>query len=111
MLLPPPPPCCGRKPDEVGVVWALPVWSLLLLGALPGRDTDERPASREMRSARSASRLLVLGLEWCPRPCGGRLWPRWPSLMAVVERAEREVVVLVGVPLGFVSQKSSDVWC
>lgn len=30
--------------------------------------------------------------------CGGR-WPLWPSFMAVVERAEREVVVLVGVPL------------
>lgn len=25
--------------------------------------------------------------------------PRWPSLMAVVERVEREVVVEVGVPL------------
>lgn len=25
--------------------------------------------------------------------------PRWPSLMAVVERAERDVVVELGVPL------------
>lgn len=25
--------------------------------------------------------------------------PRWPSLMAVVERTDREVVVLFGVPL------------
>lgn len=29
--------------------------------------------------------------------CGA--WPRWPSLMAVVERVEREVVVELGVPL------------
>jgi len=29
----------------------------------------------------------------------GRAAPRWPSFMAVVERAEREVVVELGVPL------------
>jgi len=28
----------------------------------------------------------------------GREAPRWPSFMAVVERAEREVVVELGVP-------------
>jgi hypothetical protein len=65
-------------------------------------ETRSRPARREMRSARSASRLLVEGLcEW-PRPLkpgSGWAWPRWPSLMAVVERAESDVVVLVGVPL------------
>ncbi len=66
---------------------------------LPGRETEDRPAKREMRSARSASRELVLGFEWWPRPWGGGAWPRWPSLIAVVDRAEREVVVLVGVPL------------
>lgn len=57
-------------------------------------ETLDRPVSRLIRSARSASRLLTEGLCWCPRRA-----PRWPSLMAVVERAEREVVVLVGVPL------------
>lgn len=30
--------------------------------------------------------------------CWGRVEPRWPSLIAVVERAEREVVVELGVP-------------
>jgi hypothetical protein len=29
--------------------------------------------------------------------------PRWPSLIAVVERAEREVVVELGVPLGMLA--------
>ncbi len=53
-----------------------------------------------MRSARSASRLLVERLCWCPRENGPWwVWPRWPSLMAMVERAEMDVVVLVGVPL------------
>jgi hypothetical protein len=33
----------------------------------------------------------------------GRALPRWPSLIAVVERAERDVVVLFGVPLLWVS--------
>lgn len=94
------------KPVEVGVVCgereeappgpALP-------GALGGArrvETRSRPARREMRSARSASRLVAEGLCWWPRPgfAGGR-WPRWPSLMAVVDRADSEVVVLVGVPL------------
>lgn len=59
-----------------------------------------------MRSARSASRVVVEEAEadedWCPWPwpweCGkGAPW--WPSLMAVVERAEREVVPELGVPL------------
>lgn len=52
--------CCG-KPVEVGVVWGL---LLLLAGgcepALGGErscETEDRPARREMRSARSASRL------------------------------------------------------
>ena len=54
-----------------------------------------------MRSARSASRLLVEAWWAWPRwLVVGSAWPRWPSLMAVVERAERDVVVLVGVPLG-----------
>ena len=57
-----------------------------------------------MRSARSASRVRGV---WGGSVCGGR-WPLWPSLMAVVERAESEVVVLVGVPLQgmFVSFRS-----
>src|SRR3954470_19262934 len=92
-LLPPPLPPPGRKPEEVGVVCA-ELEALLL-----GREREESPVRRDMRSARSASGLLVEGLEWWPR-WGGRAAPRWPSLMAVVERAEREVVVLVGVPLG-----------
>lgn len=52
-----------------------------------------------MRSARSASRVCGVcgGLLWAGR------WPLWPSFMAVVERAESEVVVLVGVPLCAVS--------
>jgi hypothetical protein len=57
-----------------------------------------------MRSARSASRVVVEEVEadedwWAwPRECGkGAPW--WPSLMAVVERAEREVVPELGVPL------------
>lgn len=90
---------------DVGVVWgdmdeARPV----LVGVCGGRsvDTRSRPARREMRSARSASRLVADGLCWWPRlnrpPCK---WPRWPSLMAVVDRADSDVVVLVGVPLGF----------
>lgn len=69
-----------------------------------------------MRSARSASRLVVEGLCWWPRlkDPGGK-WPRWPSLIAVVESAEREVVVLVGVPLksqdgvSFISISTNDV--
>jgi hypothetical protein len=60
---------------------------------------DDKPAKRAMRSARSASREDVEGLCWWPgiweAPVG---CPRWPSLIATVERAEREVVVLVGVP-------------
>jgi hypothetical protein len=67
-------------------------------------DTRSRPASREIRSARSASRVFVDESEpvesarWCE--CGGP-WPLPlnPSLMAVVERADREVVVELGVPL------------
>ena len=65
--------------------------------------TRSRPARREMRSARSASRVLVEEVEdveevwwWCG---WGGACPRWPSLMAVVERADREVVVELGVPL------------
>jgi hypothetical protein len=63
-------------------------------------ETVESPAKRLMRSARSASRLLVEGWWLWPRwVVPGRFCPRWPSLMAMVERAESEVVVLVGVPL------------
>ena len=91
------------KPVEVGVVCGESAL-LWLAKPPPARgprkvDTVERPASRLMRSARSASRLLVERLCWWPRwpKCGP--WPRWPSLMAVVDSADSEVVVLVGVPL------------
>lgn len=54
-----------------------------------------------MRSARSASRLFCEACWWWPPRwlVVAKAWPRLPSLMAVVERAEREVVVEVGVPL------------
>ena len=56
-----------------------------------------------MRSARSASRVVVEALEEAEEVCRCRWewWdaPWWPSFMAVVERAEREVVPLFGVPL------------
>ena len=59
-----------------------------------------------MRSARSASRVVVEALEDVEEAwrCGGWEWewwvaPWWPSFMAVVERAEREVVPELGVPL------------
>ena len=51
-----------------------------------------------MRSARSASRVLDEGVWWWP-PVWGKEAPRWPSLMAIVDRAEREVVAEFGVPL------------
>jgi hypothetical protein len=36
---------------------------------------------------------------WWPRSAWpGAKWPRWPSFMAVVESADKDVVVLVGVP-------------
>lgn len=63
------------------------------------------PGRREIRSARSAARLEGDWEEWDVvvergkgKACG---WaePRWPSFIAVVERAEREVVVELGVPL------------
>lgn len=94
---------CG-KPADVGVVCGL----LLLfaagceptLGGERSCDTLERPARREMRSARSASRLPSEAFGWWPaRWFDEGRWPRWPSLIAVVDRAEREVVVEVGVPL------------
>ena len=76
------------------------------MGAFPpGRmvATRSRPASREMRSARSASRVLVEELELVDEVCVwwvcGGAWPLWPSLMAVVDRADREVVPELGVPL------------
>lgn len=94
---------CGKMAD-VGVVWGL---LLLRTGAaepaLGGERswlTLDRPARREILSARSASRLPWEACCWWPG-----WWvvavacPRWPSLIAVVERAEREVVVEVGVPL------------
>ena len=62
-------------------------------------ETRSSPARREMRSARSASKVLDDGVWWWPWPVCGKEVPRWPSLMAVVERAEREVVVELGVPL------------
>lgn len=64
-------------------------------------ETRSRPARKEIRSARSRSASLEEGvLRW---PEWGKAEPRWPSLMAVVERAEREVVVEPGVPLLYVS--------
>lgn len=33
----------------------------------------------------------------------GKEEPRWPSLIAVVESAERDVVVELGVPLSYIS--------
>lgn len=96
----------GGKVTDVGVVWGL---APLLAGgwereAGPGRcwEMVDRPARREMRSARSASRLFCEACWWWPPPrwlVVARAWPRLPSLMAVVDRAEREVVVDVGVPL------------
>lgn len=64
-------------------------------------ETRSSPARREIRSARSASRVLLDGVWWWwpPVPWGWEV-PRWPSLIAVVERAESEVVVEFGVPLG-----------
>lgn len=61
-------------------------------------ETRSRPARREIRSARSASRVLLDGVWWWPWPEWGKEDPRWPSLMAVVDRAESEVVVELGVP-------------
>ena len=43
-----------------------------------------RPASRDMRSTRSASLVGFVEL-WC-------MWPRWPSLMATVESSDMVVV-------------------
>lgn len=98
------------KPLEVGVVcgeaWGDPPPGpppYAPCGAGPRWvETDDKPVRREMRSARSASRLLVVAFWGWP----SRRWrwpesdcPRWPSFVAVVDRAEREVVVLVGVPL------------
>lgn len=74
--------------------------------APPAREvaTRSRPARREIRSARSASRVVVEEVEadelWWPWPWEwGKGAPVWPSLMAVVESAEREVVPELGVPL------------
>lgn len=96
---------CGKL-AEVGVVWGLAAW---LAGSCEseagaGRCCEmvDRPARREMRSARSASRLFCDACWWCWLPrwlVVARAWPRLPSLMAVVERADSEVVVEVGVPL------------
>jgi hypothetical protein len=54
-----------------------------------------------MRSARSASRVVAEEVEdwWAWPRWWGKGVPWWPSLMAVVERAEREVVPELGVPL------------
>ena len=65
--------------------------------------TRSSPARREMRSARSASRVVVEFVDaedawWAWRPCGSG-WPVWPSLMAVVDKAESDVVPEFGVPL------------
>ena len=58
-----------------------------------------------MRSARSASSVFVEELEeaeeWWVWPCG-KACPWWPSLMAVVDRADKEVVPEFGVPLWIV---------
>lgn len=60
-----------------------------------------------MRSARSASRVVVEEVEaeedwWACRPWANG-WPWWPSLMAVVDSADNEVVPELGVPLMVVS--------
>ena len=58
--------------------------------------TLSKPARRDMRSARSASRVLTeeFDVEEVPRACvWGGAWPRDPSLIAVVLKAE------FGVPL------------
>lgn len=60
-----------------------------------------------MRSARSASRVLAEEVWWWPGPkpwWWGKEAPRWPSLMAMVERAEIEVVAELGVPLFGISK-------
>jgi hypothetical protein len=64
-------------------------------------ETRSRPARREMRSARSASR--VFEEEWWWPPVCGNDAPRWPSLIAIVDRAEMEVVAEFGVPLTRIS--------
>lgn len=61
--------------------------------------TRSSPARREIRSARCASRVLLERVCWWCELAVGWAEPRCPSLMAVVERAERDVVVELGVPL------------
>lgn len=72
--------------------------------------TRSRPARREMRSARSASRFVLVYCECAGCVEDGRAVPRWPSLMAVVERTESEVVVLLGVPLYDNGQLAINAW-
>lgn len=85
----------------MGVVWLCALAGWAAPACVGKRRAEERPVRRLMRSARSASRELVERLCWWPR-WGWAGCPRWPSLMAVVESAERDVVVLVGVPLRWV---------
>ena len=95
------PPCCTPDCWPAG-------WNKGCDGTVePGR-TRSRPARREIRSARSASRVVVEAAEeWeCGEEeecawweCGWGLWPLWPSLMAVVERFDIEVMPELGVPL------------
>jgi hypothetical protein len=70
-------------------------------------DTRSNPARREILSARSASRVLLEELWRWPWPVWGKPVPRWPSLIAVVERVEREVVPELGVPL---SPSARGIW-
>ena len=90
-------------PWEVGVTALMGDWP-------PARAvaTLSRPARREIRSARSASRVVVDVDDaeedwWVCRPCGkGAPW--WPSFMAVVERA---LSPEFGVPLLFQARNYS----
>lgn len=96
----------GSKSPAPEAGWEVPDIMLGLREVAPGdcvARTRSRPARREMRSARSASRVVVEVSEsederWGRRPTGRRL-PWWPSLMAVVESAERDVVPELGVLL------------
>jgi hypothetical protein len=85
----------GAKGRGEGLECLVPEKGLPLLGRTVV--TRSRPARREMRSARSASRVFVETRCWWP--ADGITLPRWPSLIAVVERAERDVVAEFGVPL------------
>lgn len=57
---------CGETDDGPGTF--IPH----VIPAGPGRRVEirSRPARRDIRSARSASRLIEEGLCWCPRPEG-----------------------------------------